>query len=69
MGYGTSFSFQQLPEATFLLAGKYSKSGAHFANPRFTQIHPTCIPVSGDHQSKDLDNEFYEMTDDGAKKH
>ena len=28
------------------------KRGALFANPSFTQIHPTCIPVSGEHQSK-----------------
>jgi succinate dehydrogenase / fumarate reductase flavoprotein subunit len=28
------------------------KKGAFFGNPSFTQIHPTCIPVSGDHQSK-----------------
>lgn len=28
------------------------KKGAYFANPCFTQIHPTCIPVSGEHQSK-----------------
>jgi succinate dehydrogenase / fumarate reductase flavoprotein subunit len=28
------------------------KRGACFANPCYTQIHPTCIPVSGDHQSK-----------------
>jgi succinate dehydrogenase / fumarate reductase flavoprotein subunit len=28
------------------------KKGAAFANPCFTQVHPTCIPVSGDHQSK-----------------
>lgn len=28
------------------------KKGAFFANPCYTQIHPTCIPVSGDHQSK-----------------
>jgi len=28
------------------------KKGAHFANPCYTQIHPTCIPVAGDHQSK-----------------
>ncbi|WP_019630081.1 fumarate reductase/succinate dehydrogenase flavoprotein subunit [Actinomadura atramentaria] len=28
------------------------KHGAYFANPCYTQIHPTCIPVSGDHQSK-----------------
>ncbi len=28
------------------------RKGAHFGNPCFTQIHPTCIPVSGDYQSK-----------------
>jgi len=33
-------------------AWKAHKRGAHFANPCYTQIHPTCIPVSGDHQSK-----------------
>jgi succinate dehydrogenase / fumarate reductase flavoprotein subunit len=31
---------------------KAHKLGAYFANPCFTQIHPTCIPVSGDYQSK-----------------
>lgn len=31
---------------------KAHKQGAYFANPCFTQIHPTCIPVSGDYQSK-----------------
>jgi succinate dehydrogenase flavoprotein subunit len=31
---------------------KAYKRGAFFANPCYTQIHPTCIPVSGDHQSK-----------------
>lgn len=31
---------------------KVHKKGAFFGNPCFTQIHPTCIPVSGDHQSK-----------------
>ncbi len=31
---------------------KVHKKGAYFANPCFTQIHPTCIPVSGEHQSK-----------------
>lgn len=31
---------------------KAYKKGALFANPCYTQIHPTCIPVSGDHQSK-----------------
>lgn len=33
-------------------AWKAHKKGAFFGNPCFTQIHPTCIPVSGDHQSK-----------------
>jgi succinate dehydrogenase / fumarate reductase flavoprotein subunit len=33
-------------------AWKVHKKGAFFANPCFTQIHPTCIPVSGEHQSK-----------------
>lgn len=33
-------------------AWRCHKRGAAFANPCFTQIHPTCIPVSGDHQSK-----------------
>jgi succinate dehydrogenase / fumarate reductase flavoprotein subunit len=33
-------------------AWKAHKRGAYFANPCFTQIHPTCIPVTGDHQSK-----------------
>ncbi len=33
-------------------AWKAHRKGAYFANPCFTQIHPTCIPVSGDHQSK-----------------
>ena len=33
-------------------AWRAHKRGALFANPCFTQIHPTCIPVSGDHQSK-----------------
>src|SRR6187399_2227268 len=31
---------------------KAHKQGAFFGNPCYTQIHPTCIPVSGDHQSK-----------------
>ena len=31
---------------------KAHKKGAYFANPCFTQIHPTCIPVSGEYQSK-----------------
>ena len=33
-------------------AWRAHKQGALFANPCYTQIHPTCIPVSGDHQSK-----------------
>ena len=33
-------------------AWKVHKKGAFFANPCYTQIHPTCIPVSGEHQSK-----------------
>ncbi len=33
-------------------AWRAHKKGAYFANPCFTQIHPTCIPVSGDYQSK-----------------
>ena len=33
-------------------AWRVHKKGANFANPCYTQIHPTCIPVSGDHQSK-----------------
>lgn len=33
-------------------AWKVHKKGAYFANPCFTQIHPTCIPRSGDYQSK-----------------
>ena len=31
---------------------KAHKKGAMFANPSYTQIHPTCIPVSGEYQSK-----------------
>ena len=33
-------------------AWRAAKKGAYFANPCYTQIHPTCIPQSGDHQSK-----------------
>ena len=33
-------------------AWKAAKKGAYFANPCYTQIHPTCIPQTGDHQSK-----------------
>ena len=38
--------------ASVSAAWKAYKKGAFFANPCFTQIHPTCIPVSGTHQSK-----------------
>jgi succinate dehydrogenase / fumarate reductase flavoprotein subunit len=38
--------------ANVTAAYRAHKRGAYFANPCFTQIHPTCIPVSGDHQSK-----------------
>ena len=37
-------------DVTLLLLFAYARAG--FANPCFTQIHPTCIPVAGDHQSK-----------------
>ena len=33
-------------------AWKIHKKGSFFANPCYTQIHPTCIPRSGEHQSK-----------------
>ena len=39
-------------EVMFLLHGKSISAELHFANPCFTQIRPTCIPVSGEHQSK-----------------
>jgi len=35
-----------------MAAWRAHRKGAFFANPCYTQIHPTCIPVSGDHQSK-----------------
>ncbi|HCQ32141.1 MAG TPA: hypothetical protein DIV54_01500, partial [Verrucomicrobiales bacterium] len=35
-----------------MAAYRAHKRGAAFANPCYTQIHPTCIPVSGDYQSK-----------------
>ncbi len=47
------FIYLQMQWAVMLLpAWKAHKKGAYFGNPCFTQIHPTCIPVSGDHQSK-----------------
>ena len=52
-GYGNVFYLSTNAMGSNVTAGwKVHKRGAHFANPCFTQIHPTCIPVSGDHQSK-----------------
>ena len=52
-GYGNVFFLSTNAMGSNTSAGwKVHKKGAHFANPCFTQIHPTCIPVSGDHQSK-----------------
>lgn len=52
-GYGNVFFLSTNAMGSNVTAGwKIHKKGAHFANPCFTQIHPTCIPVSGDHQSK-----------------
>lgn len=52
-GYGNVFYLSTNAMGSNVTAAwKATKSGAYFANPCFTQIHPTCIPVSGDHQSK-----------------
>lgn len=52
-GYGNVFYLSTNAIACNVTATyKAYKKGAGFANPCFTQIHPTCIPVSGDHQSK-----------------
>ena len=52
-GYGNVFFLSTNAMGSNVSASwKIHKKGAHFANPCFTQIHPTCIPVSGDHQSK-----------------
>ena len=52
-GYGNVFFLSTNAMGSNVTAAwKIHKRGAHFANPCFTQIHPTCIPVSGDHQSK-----------------
>jgi len=52
-GYGNVFIFPPMPwAATLPLPGKRTAKAPIFANPCFTQIHPTCIPVSGDYQSK-----------------
>ena len=52
-GYGNAFYLSTNAMASNVTATwKAHKQGAYFANPCFTQIHPTCIPVSGDRQSK-----------------
>lgn len=52
-GYGNVFFLStNAMGSNATAAWKSYKKGAFFANPCFTQIHPTCIPVSGDHQSK-----------------
>src|SRR5437764_1485808 len=52
-GYGNVFYLSTNARGCNVTATyRAHKRGALFANPCFTQIHPTCIPVSGDHQSK-----------------
>ena len=52
-GYGNVFFLSTNAMGSNVTAAwKAHKKGSLFANPCFTQIHPTCIPVSGDHQSK-----------------
>jgi succinate dehydrogenase / fumarate reductase flavoprotein subunit len=52
-GYGNVFYLSTNAKGSNASAiWRAHKKGALFANPCFTQIHPTCIPVSGDHQSK-----------------
>ncbi|MEY3417956.1 MAG: succinate dehydrogenase subunit, partial [Bacteroidota bacterium] len=52
-GYGNVFYLSTNAQGSNVTAAwRAHKRGALFANPCFTQIHPTCIPVSGDHQSK-----------------
>ena len=52
-GYGNAFYLSTYAMGSNVTAAwKVHKRGAYFANPCYTQIHPTCIPVSGDHQSK-----------------
>ncbi len=52
-GYGNVFYLSTNAMGSNVTAAwKAHKKGAMFGNPCFTQIHPTCIPVSGDHQSK-----------------
>ncbi|MCK6551657.1 fumarate reductase/succinate dehydrogenase flavoprotein subunit [Myxococcota bacterium] len=52
-GYGNVFFLSTNAKGSNVTATwRAHKRGAYFANPCFTQIHPTCIPVSGDYQSK-----------------
>jgi succinate dehydrogenase / fumarate reductase, flavoprotein subunit len=52
-GYGTLYYLStNAVNSNVTAAWRAHKRGALFANPCYTQIHPTCIPVSGDHQSK-----------------
>ena len=52
-GYGNLYYLSTNAKASNVTATwRAHKRGALFANPCFVQIHPTCIPVSGDHQSK-----------------
>src|SRR6186713_3217036 len=52
-GYGTAYYLStNAVNSNVTAAWRAHKRGACFANPCFTQIHPTCIPVSGDDQSK-----------------
>jgi len=52
-GYGNVFFLSTNAKGSNVTAAwRAHKRGALFGNPCFTQIHPTCIPVSGDHQSK-----------------
>ena len=52
-GYGNVYYLSTNAKGSNVTAiWRAHKSGAYFANPCYTQIHPTCIPVSGDYQSK-----------------
>ncbi|MEJ1221566.1 fumarate reductase/succinate dehydrogenase flavoprotein subunit [Sediminicola sp. 1XM1-17] len=52
-GYGNVFFLSTNAMGSNVMAAwRAHRRGAFFANPCFTQIHPTCIPVSGEHQSK-----------------
>ena len=52
-GYGNVFYLSTNAKGSNVTAAwRAHKRGAFYGNPCFTQIHPTCIPVSGDHQSK-----------------